>query len=99
MEPLHRDDKTGGVALKITKNAGGLYSGDAQQVFAYNLEGSETWYDLSTVFGEPFLGQRVEVTSDTGGSIIWANGSDPGGSQVKMAPSNENIWFSVYGTV
>ncbi|KAF1848849.1 uncharacterized protein K460DRAFT_364798 [Cucurbitaria berberidis CBS 394.84] len=100
MEPLHRDEKTGGIAIKITKTADGLYSGAPQQVFAYNLdEGkAQVWYDLSTIFGEPFLGQRVEVTSNTGGSIVWPNGTSPGGSQVKVTPSDENVWFTVYGT-
>lgn len=97
MEPLYHDAKTGGVALKITRTAGGLYSGDPQQVFAYNLDGSLVWYDLSAVFGEPFLGQRIEVTSTTGAPIIWKSGTNPGGSQVKSAPNDENIWFTVYG--
>lgn len=96
MEPLHRDAKTGGVALKITKDTDGLYNGDPQQVFAYNLDGFQVWYDLSTVFGEPFVGQPVEVTSTTGESIVWPNGSNPGGSHVKVAPSDENVWFTVY---
>lgn len=98
MEPLHRDDKTGGIAIKITKVADGLYNGAPQQVFAYNLDGAQVWYDLSTIFGEPFLGQRVEVTSNSGGSILWPNGTNPGGSQVRVGPSDENIWFTVYGS-
>ena len=97
MEDLRRDEKTGGIALKITKNPDGLLNGDPQQVFAYNLDGAQVWYDLSAVFGEPFAGLRVEVTSTTGESIIWPKGTNPGGSQVKVAPSSENIWFTVYG--
>lgn len=97
MEPLYHDERSGGVALKITKNAGGLYSGDPQQIFAYNVDGVQVWYDMSAVFGEPFLGHRIEVTSTTGSPIIWKNGANPGGNQVKVAPSDENIWFTVYG--
>lgn len=82
--------------MKITKGADGLYSGEAQQVFSYSIEGAQVWYDLSTVFGEPFVGHRLEVTSNTGGSIIWPAGSHPGGSQVKVAPNEENVWFTVY---
>jgi hypothetical protein len=96
MEPLRRDDKTGGVALKITKGPDGLFNGEAQQVFSYSLDGEQVWYDLSAVFGAPFAGQRVEVTSNTGGPIVWPNGTHPGGSQVKVAPSSENVWFTVY---
>jgi hypothetical protein len=69
-EEMHRDDRSGGIAIKITKTADGLYSGAPQQVFAYNLEGSQVWYDLSSVFGEPFIGHRVEVASDTGEAIV-----------------------------
>jgi hypothetical protein len=97
MEPLHRDPTTGGIAIKITKGPEGLYNGEAQQIFAYSLDNGLVWYDLSSLFGEPFLGQKVEVTSQTGGSIVWENGSNPGGSQVKVAGSEENVWFTVFG--
>lgn len=95
-EDLRRDEKSGGVAMKITNSVDGLFSGDPQQVFAYNIDGDQVWYDLSTVFGEPFLGDRLEVTSTTGDSIVWPKGCHPGGSQVKVAPSEENVWFTVY---
>jgi hypothetical protein len=65
-------------------------------VFSYNLEGKTVWYDLSSVFGAPFAGNRLEVTSTTGESIVWPVGTHPGGNQVKSAPSDENIWFTVY---
>ncbi|CAO2650063.1 Nn.00g013550.m01.CDS01 [Neocucurbitaria sp. VM-36] len=97
MEDLHRDEKTGGIAIKITKNEDGLFNGDPQQVFAYTLDGAQVWYDLNAIFGEPFHGQRVEVTSNSGGAIVWTNGSNPGGSQVKVTSSDENIWFTIYG--
>jgi hypothetical protein len=38
----------------------------------------------------------VEVTSTSGSPIVWPAGTHPGGSQVKVAPSDENIWFTVY---
>ncbi|KAH7082663.1 hypothetical protein BKA63DRAFT_136149 [Paraphoma chrysanthemicola] len=98
MEPLHRDAKTGGIAIKMTKGPDGLYNGEPQQVFSYNLDGEQVWYDLSSVFGAPFAGQRVEVTSNTGGPIVWPAGVHPGGSQVKVARSDENVWFTVYGS-
>ncbi|KAH7383801.1 hypothetical protein BKA66DRAFT_417594 [Pyrenochaeta sp. MPI-SDFR-AT-0127] len=97
MEALHRDAKTGGIAIKITKTPNGLYDGSPQQVFSYSLDGAQVWYDLSAVFGEPFNGQRIEVTSNTGGSIVWPKGTNPGGSQVKVTSSDENVWFTVYG--
>lgn len=98
LEPFHRDETTGGMAIKLTKGPDGLYNGEPQQVFSYNLDGEQVWYDLSSIFGAPFAGQRVEVTSNTGGPIVWPTGVNPGGSQVKVARSDENVWFTVYGS-
>ncbi|KAF2468361.1 putative BYS1 domain protein [Lindgomyces ingoldianus] len=97
-EPLHRDSKSGGIALKMTKTPNGLFDGSPQQIFAYNLDGNTTWYDLSTVFGEPFKGNQLEVISDTGESIIWPSGTHPGGSQVKSTKSTDNIFFFVHSS-
>jgi hypothetical protein len=96
LEPLRRDPRSGGVAIKLTKGPNGLYNGEPQQVFSYNLDGSKVYYDLSSVFGAPFAGHRLEVTSTSGKSIIWPAGIHPGGSQVESAPSDENVWFTVY---
>lgn len=97
MEPIRQDPKAGGIAIKITRTPEGLYNGSPQQIFAYTLDNNTVWYDLSTVFGEPFKGHRLEVTSNTGEKIIWPKGTHPGGSQVKSAPASENIWLSVIG--
>lgn len=98
LEPLRKDPSSGGIALKITRGPDGLYNGEPQQVFSYNLADKQVWYDLSSVFGPPFKGSRVEVTSNTGGDIIWAAGTNPGGSQLRHAPDEENVWFTIYGT-
>ena len=97
-EPLHHDEKSGGIAIKITKGSDGLFNGEPQQVFSYNLDGEQVWYDLSSIFGAPFSGLRLEVTSDSGDPIVWPAGTHPGGSQVKVARSDENVWFTLYGT-
>jgi len=94
-EEMHHDDKSGGIAIKMTKEADGLNSGAPQQVWAYNLDGGTVWYDLSTVFGAPFAGSRLDVTGDNGGSIVWPNGIHPGGNQLTKAPSEGNIFFSI----
>jgi hypothetical protein len=49
---------------------------------------------MSTAFGEPFLGKRVTVTSSGSPSIDWANGSNPGGSQVKVGVSDKDVVFT-----
>lgn len=92
MEPFRRDSQTGGIAIKLTRTQDGLFNGEPEQVFAYSLDGTQVWYDLSSVFGDPFAGHRVEVTSETGGTISWPTGTHPGGSQVKVAGSGENVW-------
>ncbi|KAH7412251.1 hypothetical protein DE146DRAFT_274189 [Phaeosphaeria sp. MPI-PUGE-AT-0046c] len=98
LEPLRKDPSSGGIALKITRGPNGLYNGEPQQVFSYNLADGQVWYDLSSVFGAPFKGSRIEVTSTTGGDITWPAGTHPGGSQLRHAPDEENVWFTVYGT-
>ncbi|KAF2799819.1 hypothetical protein K505DRAFT_356295 [Melanomma pulvis-pyrius CBS 109.77] len=95
-EALHHDATTGGIAIKITKTNDGLYTGAPTQVFSYSLDGAQVWYDLSTVFGEPFNGQRITVASATGGTIDWPQGKNPGGSQVKVASSDGNVVFTAF---
>lgn len=51
-------------------------------------------YDLSTAFGEPFLGKEVSVTSAGSPSIEWPAGSNPGGSQVKKGDSGVDVVFT-----
>jgi hypothetical protein len=97
LEPLRRDPKSGGIAIKLTKGPNGLYNGEPQQVFSYNIDGLQVYYDLSSVFGAPFAGNRIEVTSNTGAPIVWPAGTNPGGIQVRNASNTENIWFTVYG--
>ncbi|OAQ99334.1 hypothetical protein LLEC1_06899 [Akanthomyces lecanii] len=84
-EQYTRDAKTGGRALKITRERDGLYTGKAQTNFAYTLDPGQLWYDLSDVFGDAFAGNRVQVVSSNNQcqSIVWADGRPPAGSQVK----------------
>ena len=95
-EALHTADKAGGIALKITTVNDGLYTGAAQQIFAYTLDGANVWYDLSDVFGEPFKGHRLTVSAPGGGTIDWPAGTNPGGSQVKVAPSTGDVTFTAF---
>ncbi|KAF1836551.1 hypothetical protein BDW02DRAFT_493476 [Decorospora gaudefroyi] len=94
-ERMHRDERSGGIAIKVTKTPDGLYSGAPQQIFAYNLEGEQVWYDLSSVFGEPFVGYEVKVEMDAGESIVWPNGTNPGGSRVKSASNEGNLFLFI----
>lgn len=102
-EPFHRDDVSGGIALKITRTPNGLYDSSPQLSFAYALdapqEGVEqkVWWDPSNVFGNPFKGEVVTVkpSCEQGGAceqICWPDGVAPqGGSQVKNCPATDDV--------
>lgn len=92
-EGFRKDPVTGGKALKITKNADGLYTGAPQTIFAYNLDGSTIWYDLSDVFGDAFAGKKLVVKSDEAScqSIVWPTGVPPAGSQVKSCTAEKDV--------
>lgn len=96
-EPFHHDDQSGGIALKITRTDNGLYDGSAQLTYSYSLDGESVWYDLSSVFGDAFEGDAIVVKpEDEGcGSICWAEGSTPGGSQVKTCAAKGDVGLVV----
>jgi hypothetical protein len=91
-EPFRHDAASGGISLKITTVDNGLYNGSPQLNYAYTLDNAGVWYDLSSVFGDPFSGSAVAVKpSDTScSSICWASGVSPGGSQVKVCQANSD---------
>ncbi|KAL4882231.1 hypothetical protein BJY04DRAFT_187440 [Aspergillus karnatakaensis] len=91
-EQFHRDPTSGGISLKITRQADGLYNGSPQLNFAYTLDPSQVWYDLSTVFGTAFQGQVLSVTSDNENcpTICWPDGTQPAGSQVKTCEASSD---------
>ncbi|KAL4864516.1 hypothetical protein BDV12DRAFT_176063 [Aspergillus spectabilis] len=84
-EQFHRDPTSGGISLKITRQPDGLYNGSPQLNFAYTLDPTQVWYDLSTVFGTAFRGRVLSVSSDNEDcpTICWPDGVQPAGSQVK----------------
>ncbi|KAF2396387.1 Bys1 family protein [Trichodelitschia bisporula] len=94
-EPLQRDAATGGRALKIVSAPADLYTaGKAQTVFEYNLAGDgNVWYDLSDVFGDLFAGYKlVEGSRDAScGSVVWPQGVNPGGSQVRECGEGSDV--------
>ncbi|KAF2020129.1 hypothetical protein BU24DRAFT_406721 [Aaosphaeria arxii CBS 175.79] len=96
VEAFRHDAQTGGIALKITKTNDGLYTGAPTQIFSYSLDGEQVWFDLSTVFGDPFKGHKITVESANGPKIEWPTGTHPGGSQVKVAPSKNDVFFTLH---
>jgi hypothetical protein len=84
-EQFSRDPKTGGRALKVTRERDGLYTGKAQTIFAYTLDPDRVFYDLSDVFGDPFAGCKLTLVPSNGqcSSIVWEHGKPPGPSQTR----------------
>lgn len=91
-EPYRHDPQSGGVALKITTQPNGLFTGKPQTIFAYNLNAnvSRVWYDLSDVFGDPFEGSQVLV-EPAEPEIRWLDGVPPKGSQVRVVDAKEDL--------
>lgn len=98
-EVLRRDPQSGGISIKISKNADGLYNASPQTHYAYSLDGANIWYDLSSVFGDAFSGSALNVRPSVTScpSISWPQGRNPGGSQVKVCNSNSNITLTLCG--
>ncbi|PYH45016.1 Bys1 family protein [Aspergillus saccharolyticus JOP 1030-1] len=103
-EPYRHDAPTGGISLKLTTVAHGLYTGAPQTIFAYTYVEStnQVWFDLSDVFGDPFRGFRVRlrpVASGGGGGaeIVWEDGVPPrsGGSQVRVVAGDVGVGLGV----
>ena len=96
-ELLHYDPASGGIALKITTGANGLYDGSAQTDFAYTLDGSTVWYDMSDVFGDAFSGHTLNVlpSDPSCNRICWGTGVAPSGSQVKDCQANSDITLNL----
>jgi hypothetical protein len=96
-ERFSRDPKTGGRALKITREPDGLFTGKPQTIFAYNLKDGAIWYDLSDVFGDSFAGCKlVEGSADTScPAIIWPDGIPPAGSQVKNCRDSADVTLTL----
>ncbi|KAJ5485373.1 hypothetical protein N7539_005361 [Penicillium diatomitis] len=96
-ETLHYDQASGGIAIKITTDEGGLYNGSPQTNFAYTLDGQGVWYDLSDVFGDAFSGHALKVVAaPTCPAICWPQGVAPNGaSETKVCGANANVTLTL----
>jgi hypothetical protein len=93
-EVFHTDPASGGVALKISPVEGGLFKPNVSQtIFAYSLDASQVWYDMSDMFGDGFAGRTIKATptDSTCESITWASGKPPAGSQVKSCGADADV--------
>ncbi|KAJ5595165.1 Antigenic thaumatin-like protein [Penicillium hispanicum] len=94
-ETFRADTKTGGIALKLSTVPDCLYQSAPQTILAYSLiNGTEVWYDVSDVFGDPFKGHPVALQpSDP--EILWSNGVPPAGSQVRAHDASTDLVLTV----
>ncbi|KAF2715493.1 hypothetical protein K504DRAFT_457654 [Pleomassaria siparia CBS 279.74] len=93
-EIFHHDPLSGGIALKLSAVEGGIFKPNVSQTnFAYNLDGSQIWYDMSDIFGDGFEGRTMTIkpTDTSCQSIVWPFGKSPAGSQVKNCEANTNL--------
>jgi len=96
-EAFRRDPVSGGIAIKISSLDDGIFKPNVSQtIFAYNLDGSQIWYDMSSVFGDGFSGSRVTLTpsDSTCQPISWPFGYPPAGSQIKNCQAETNLELS-----
>lgn len=96
-EQFHRDPVSGGIALKITRESGGLVSGAAQTIYAYNLNDGRIWYDLSNVFGNSFEPNALNLWASDARcpTVFWQNGVPPGGSQTRNCQPNSDVTLTL----
>lgn len=93
-EVFTSDPKSGGIALKITSVPDGLFTPNAsQQIFAYNIDDTDVWYDMSSIFGDGFSGSTLKIQpSDEACDIInWYDGTTPKGNQVRNCQRETNL--------
>lgn len=93
-EKFRSDPTSGGIAIKITSTADGLTKPNTSQlIFAYNVDDTSVWYDLSSLFGDGFAGRtlRVQPSDEACDPISWHDGKTPAGSQVKKCQKETNL--------
>lgn len=101
-EVFRENPDTGGIAIKISTDRDGLYNSAPQMIFAYNLSSTrergerqdKVWYDLSDVFGDPFVGYPVNLMPSEP-LISWKDGVPPAGSQVRDVDASTDLVLSL----
>lgn len=78
MQPQWFDGKTG-TALKITKTPDGLWTGKPVLNFGYTVKDGATWYDISTINGFDFWGEKITLGGLEEGTetIVWDGAPGP----------------------
>ena len=89
VQVIERDPVSGGVAIKVTREEDGLFTGDPQTIFSYTKDPDRLFYDLNGIFGADFEGHRVELRGEGDcPDIVWEDGVPPGGIVVRDCKSS-----------
>jgi hypothetical protein len=93
-ETFHSDPEFGGISIKITSTPDGIFqNGTSQLVFAYSIDSSTVWYNLTSVFGDGFAGRtlRVQPSDEKCEPISWYDGRAPKDGQIKGCERETNL--------
>ncbi|OKL56198.1 hypothetical protein UA08_08401 [Talaromyces atroroseus] len=92
-EQFRHDDKTGGITLKVTTAADGIYNNAPETDYAYTLDSETVWYDISDVNGDAFANYSVALVPANSAceSFIWAGGIPPSGIHTASCNADGDI--------
>lgn len=96
-EQYRNDNVTGGITLKVTVIADGIYIGTPELDYGYTLDNGTIWYDISDVNGDPFAGSNVALVPSIGAcqSFIWSNGVSPSGINTAPCSSDADLQLTL----
>lgn len=91
---------TGSPAAMAMVVVGAAAAAEAEAIFAYTYDEvlDTVWYDLSTLYGDAFVergGLAVKPSDGTCGSIVWPEGTNPGGVNVKQCHASGDLTLSL----
>lgn len=93
-EIFHSDPESGGISIKVTSTPDGIFqNGTSQLVFAYSIDSSTVWYNMTSVFGDGFAGRtlRVQPSDEKCEPISWYDGRAPKDDQIKSCEKGTNL--------
>lgn len=96
-EQFRHDDQTGGITLRVTAVADGIYNNAPETDYAYTLDNATVWYDISDVNGDPFANSQVAlVPADSAcQSFIWADGISPSGIHTASCNADDDVQLTL----
>jgi hypothetical protein len=96
-EQYRADPQTGGITLKVTAVADGIYTGAPELDYGYTTDNQTIWYDISDVNGDPFAGSTVALVPGNAAcqSFIWEDGVSPSGINTASCSSDADVQLTL----